>query len=76
MQLTEAQRATIQWVIDYMEKGNAGSAHIDQKVSDELARVFRTECGFVCGCPGSFQEGLHESPITTLLNVILCVDAQ
>jgi hypothetical protein len=74
--LTESQRATVQWVIDYMERGGAGNAHIDQKVSDELARVFRNMCGFRCGCPGSFQEGLDETPYTTLLQVVLCLGEQ
>lgn len=70
--LSASQRATIQWVIDYMETGGAGS-YIDQKVSDELARVFRNICGFTCGCPGSFQEGLAECAGCTLLKVLLCV---
>jgi hypothetical protein len=73
MTLTAEQRTKIQWVIDYMEKGGA-PGHIDQTVSDQLASIFKTECGFVCGCPGSFAEGLHDTPITTLLRVILCVD--
>jgi len=73
MTLTAEQRAKIQWVIDYMEKGSVGD-HIDQTAADQLASIFRTECGFVCGCPGSFLENLHEAPFPTLLKVILCVD--
>jgi hypothetical protein len=72
--LTPEQRATVQWVHDYLENSNLGSK-FDQKASDELARVFRNMCGFTCGCPGSFQDGLRDAPVTTLLNVILCVDA-
>ena len=75
MTLTSEQREKIQWAIDYMEKGSAGTATIDQTVADQLAKVFRSECGFVCGCPGTFHEGLIETPVTTLLRLILCVDA-
>lgn len=74
--LSESQRATVQWVIDYMEAGSAGVATFDQKASDELARVFRNICGFTCGCPGTFQEGLADSPVTTLLRVVLCLGDQ
>lgn len=73
--LPPAQRARVQWVHDYLENTNGPSgSHFDQKASDELASVFRDACGFVCGCPGSFQDGLRDSPISTLLKVILCVD--
>lgn len=73
--LPPAERARVQWVHDYLENISGPSgAHFDQKASDELARVFRNACGFVCGCPGSFQDGLRDSPISTLLKVILCVD--
>lgn len=68
------QRAIVQWVHDYLENTNGPSGHFDQKASDELARVFRDTCGFVCGCPGTFQTGLRDSPVTTLLRAILCVD--
>jgi len=64
----------IQWVHDYLERSGAGGmGGFDQKASDELARVFRNVCGFVCGCPGTFQEGLRDKPVTTLLLVILCI---
>lgn len=73
--LPPAQRAIVQWVHDYLDNTNGPSGvHFDQKASDELARVFRNACGFSCGCPGSFQDGLRDSPISTLLKVILCVD--
>lgn len=74
--LPPAQRARVQWVHDYLDNTNGPSngAHFDQKASDELASVFRDACGFTCGCPGSFQDGLRDSPISTLLEVILCVD--
>lgn len=72
--LSAEQRAIIQWVHDYLENTNGPSGHFDQKASDELARVFRNSCGFVCGCPGTFQTGLRDSPVTTLLRAILCVD--
>lgn len=74
--LPPAQRARVQWVHDYLDNTNGPSngAHFDQKASDELASVFRNACGWVCGCPGSFQDGLRDSPISTLLRVILCVD--
>jgi len=74
--LSASQRAIVQWVIDYMETGGAGDGHIDQTASDQLARVFRNMCGFTCGCPGSFQEGLDDTPYTTLLRVLLCLSEQ
>lgn len=73
--LTDAQRSRLQWVHDYLTNTNGPAGHFDQKASDELAVVFRDMCGFVCGCPGSFQDGLRDSPISTMLRVILCVDA-
>lgn len=73
--LSDDQRSIVQWVHDYLENTNGPAGHFDQKASDELARVFRDACGFVCGCPGTFQTALRDSPITTLLRVILCADA-
>jgi len=73
--LTLAERAQLEWVIDYLEKGGAGDGHLDQRSIEVLARVFGNTCGFTCGCPGSFIEGMHEEPFSTLLKVILCVDA-
>lgn len=74
MALSEAERGIIEWVIRYIDvSGAPNHPPVDQKVSDELARVFKTKCGFTCGCPGSFQEGLAESPYSTLLKVVLCV---
>jgi hypothetical protein len=73
MALTVAERSIISWVIDYLETGGAGNGHVDQKTSDELARVFRNICGFTCGCPGSFQEDLMDCTGCALLEVILCL---
>jgi hypothetical protein len=70
-----AQRARIEWVIRYLEVGGSGEGHLDQTASDELAIVFKRGCGFVCGCPGSFQDGLRDNPVSTLLRVILCADS-
>ncbi|WP_218831087.1 hypothetical protein, partial [Klebsiella pneumoniae] len=71
--LSASDTAILQWVVDYLRIGGAGSGHIDQKVSDELARVFRSSCSFRCGCPGSFQDGLRDSPVSTLLRAFICV---
>lgn len=75
LSLTAEQRAIIQWVHDYVRNTNGPAGHFDQKASDELARVFRDNCGFVCGCPGTFQTGLRDNPVATLLRAILCVDS-
>lgn len=75
MALSASERSIIQWTIDYLERGSAGSGHIDQKVSDELARVFRNICGHRCGCPGSFQVNLQDCTGCELVSVVLCVDA-
>lgn len=70
--LTVAQTARIQAVIDYLLAGSAGK-HIDDRSVEELARIFGSVCGFTCGCPGSFQEGMRDEPFPTLLRALLCV---
>lgn len=70
--LTVAQTARIQAVIDYLLAGSAGK-HIDDRSVEELARIFGNVCGFTCGCPGSFQEGMRDEPFPTLLRALLCV---
>lgn len=70
--LTSVQTARIQAVIDYLLAGSAGK-HIDDRSVEQLARVFGSVCGFTCGCPGSFQEGMRDQPVPTLLRALLCV---
>lgn len=70
--LTVSQTARIQAVIDYLLAGSAGK-HIDDRSVEELARIFGSVCGFTCGCPGSFQEGMRDEPFPTLLRALLCV---
>jgi len=72
MILTTVQRERIQTIIDTLEAGSAGK-HIDDTSIEQLARVFGAECGFECGCPGTFQEGMRDTPFSTLLKVILCI---
>lgn len=72
MALTVLQSARVNWVIGYLEAGSAGRP-LDGKAAEELQRVFGNQCGFTCGCPGSFMDGLRESPFSTLLTALLCV---
>jgi len=72
MTLTAEQQAQLTWLINYLRQGPA-SKFLDQRTSDELERIFSSECGFTCGCPGTLQEGLRDEPIATLLRLVLCV---
>lgn len=72
MTLTIEQRARLQWIVDYLSVSGGGYGRINQKIADELTRVFGSECGFRCGCPGTFQEGLRDAPVLTLLRTLLC----
>jgi hypothetical protein len=74
MTLTTEQRADLEWLVDYLEKGSAGKT-LDSRGAEILIRIFGESCGFTCGCPGTFHEGLRDAPYATLLKVILCVDA-
>lgn len=71
--LTAAQRARIEATIVRVEAGSAGK-YIDEVTSEELARVFCGFCGFQGGCPGTLLEGLRDTPFSTLLRLILCVN--
>jgi len=66
-------RASILFLIEYLEKGSAGK-FIDERSITALARIFGDVCGFKCGCPGTFQEGMRDAPFATLLRVITCPD--
>lgn len=70
---TTAQRTRIEATIVRLQAGSAGK-YIDEVTAEELARVFCGLCGFVGGCPGTFSEGLRDTPFSTLLRVILCVN--
>lgn len=72
MTLTQAQRDRITQLIVYLERGSANS--FDSKVAEELARIFGSSCGFVCGCPGTLLETLRDAPYVALLQILLCVD--
>lgn len=72
--LTVAQRVRIEATIIRLQAGSAGK-YIDEVTSEELARVFCGSCGFEGGCPGTLLEGLRDTPFSTLLRVILCVDS-
>lgn len=71
--LTTAERTRIQASIDRIQAGSAGK-YIDEVTAEELARVFCGLCGFVSGCPGTLSEGLRDTPFSTLLRLILCVN--
>lgn len=71
--LSDSDRAILRRVIRYIDNNSAGRNAVDQFVSDQLARVFRSTCGFMCGCPGTFQVDLMQSPSSTLLRVFLCI---
>lgn len=72
MTLTSAQRALITQLIEYLEAGSANS--FDSTVAEALARIFGNDCGFRCGCPGTFLETMRDAPYVGLLQVLLCVD--
>lgn len=72
--LSDTQRARIAASITRIQFGSAGS-YIDEVTAEELARNFCGFCGFAGGCPGELTEGLRDSPFSTMLKVILCVDA-
>lgn len=71
--LTAAQRTRIQATITRLQAGSAGK-YIDEVTAEELARVFCGTCDFEGGCPGELQENLRDTPFSTLLRVLLCVD--
>lgn len=71
MASVETNRARIQQIIDTLEAGSAGK-WLDDTSIEQLARIFGNECGFKCGCPGTFQEGMRDTPYSTLLRVLLC----
>jgi hypothetical protein len=56
-----------------LDQGSAGA--IDAFAIEQLANIFREACDFECGCPGSFQLGMQNSPASTLLKALLCVDS-
>lgn len=72
--LTSAQRARIEATIFRVQSGSAGK-YIDEVTAEELARVFCGSCGFEGGCPGTLLEGLRDTPFSTLLRLILCVNS-
>lgn len=71
--LTADQRARVEATVARLQAGSAG-AYIDEVTSEELARAFCGFCGFAGGCPGQLLEGLRDSPFSTLLRLIVCVD--
>lgn len=72
MTLTQAQRAKIAYLVDYLEKGSAGNA--DAFVAEQLNSIFSGNCGLQCGCWGDFLTEWNNSPVTLLLKVMLCGD--
>lgn len=73
MVLTQSQILRIQGIIDRIElSGGPANGTIDERTMQDLAKIFAQECGFVCGCPGTFREGLRDSPTSTLLRALIC----
>ena len=71
MATSAENRAKIVALIEYLEKGGAGK-FIDERTIHALSRIFGDSCGFTCGCPGTFQEGMRDAPFSTLLRVLIC----
>jgi hypothetical protein len=69
--LSAAVTAQIQSLINYLDTGSAGKT-IDDTTANALANIFGSSCGFKCGCPGTFLEGLRDSPVSTLLKLLVC----
>lgn len=69
--LSAADTAKIKSVINYLEQGSAGKT-IDDTTANALAGIFGSSCGFKCGCPGTFLEGLRDAPYATLLRALIC----
>ena len=69
--LSTPQTARVQLLIDYLERGSAGKT-LDDTTANALANIFGSSCGFKCGCPGTFLEGLRDSPYSTLLRALIC----
>lgn len=72
--LTAEERARLDALIDYLSKSGAGGGAADDRTVKVLNDIFGTSCGFKCGCPGSFFEGLRDAPLLTLLRAIVCID--
>jgi Ice-binding-like len=69
--LSTSQTATIQSLVKYLKSGSAGKT-IDDTTANALANIFGSSCGFKCGCPGTFLEGLRDAPYATLLQLLVC----
>lgn len=74
MAITAEDRAKIQCVITYLDKGGSGK-FLDATAIERLNRVFKDSCGFGCRtCYGTFFEGMRDKPWVTLLRTMLCPD--
>lgn len=73
LEISAANRAKIVQLIKRLRAGSAGK-FIDSTAVETLARIFGHSCGFRCGCPGTFQEGMRDEPFATLLTVMICPD--
>lgn len=74
MAITAADRAKIQCVITYLDKGGSGK-FLDATSIERLNRVFSDTCGFGCRtCFGTFFEGMRDKPWVTILRTMLCPD--
>lgn len=74
MTLTAAQRAIIADVINRLQQGSSGK-FLDSTSIEQLARIFAETPPYACGCPGTFQESMRDTPFSTLLTVLLAVAA-
>lgn len=69
--ITEANRLQIVEIIRRLRQGSSGK-FLDSRTVEQLDRMFGRSCGFICGCPGSFSEGLRDEPFATLLQLMIC----
>lgn len=69
--LTVSERDLIQSIITRLQRGGAGR-FLDDLTIEQLDKIFRTKCGFTCGCPGTFREGMRDEPWATILTAVLC----
>lgn len=73
LNISAADRARIVELIRRLKVGSAGK-FIDSTSIEQLNRIFGNTCGWKCGCPGTFIEGMRDEPFATLLTAMICPD--
>lgn len=75
MILTASNRVKLTTLINYLEKGSAGNTPLDQVTAQQLTKIFANTCTFTNASHRPFADAITDSPVSTLLRVILCVDS-